>query len=58
MSELPSSDEHTFEVDKFSWVIAHSSDGGFLKSQSVDTLLLLAILSELQSINQKLDDKI
>lgn len=40
---------HLFFVDKFSHVIARDKQGGELRTQSVEALLLLAILKSLQS---------
>ena len=37
-----------FEVDKYSWVVATDKDGGMLKSQSVEALLLFEILKEIR----------
>ena len=40
--------KHEFEVDRYGWVIARGEDKGMLKSQSVEALLLHAILMELR----------
>jgi len=42
---------HTFTIDTFGWVRATDEKGGYLKSQSVEAHLLLAILRELQKRN-------
>lgn len=42
MADLP-----TFTIDNFGWVISRGSDGGTLKSQSVEAQLLYAILQRL-----------
>lgn len=44
-----------FSVNTFGWVIAREPNGGMLKTQSVEALLLLSILSELQAMNGYLD---
>lgn len=45
-----SSATHQFFVDNFSWVRAVSKDGGTLKEQSVEALLLLEIAKQLEDI--------
>ena len=45
----------SFSVDNFGWVRARSADGGTLKEQSVEALLLLGILCELQAMNSYLE---
>lgn len=45
----------SFSVDGFGWVRARSADGGTLKEQSVEALLLLGILCELQAMNGYLE---
>lgn len=42
--------KHTFSVDRYGWVVATGADGGMLKSQSVEALLLHAILLQLRAL--------